>query len=252
MLKELFHYLGTGKALDPFTKARLLKMAENQTTMDRVHTLSAYIHTIDNNRELAKKFALCGLECVEDPATISSCLSVLQLNACSSTAIEQVKQLQNYLDDPNYLTGFSAFFASYPDVIQMERAMARLKNMDLHTTGDLGRLYNYFNKVSASVESAAKELDIEKSMCSRIIEQGAAVLEEVGVVLNETQFVRQPESNWLNIVMYVEAESTRQLAELNWKLMGELFDADLRSPSIVTRFEMVEPEYRIARLRYAD
>lgn len=225
LLKELFHYLGTGTELDPFTKARLLKMAENQPTMDRVHTLSAYIHTIAYERELAIDSALRGLECVEDPATITSCLSVLQLNACSGTAIAQVKQLQNYLDDPNYLASFSAFFASYPDVIQMERAMARLKNMDLHTTGDLGHLYKYFNDVSTSVESAVEEFNIEKSMCSRIIEQGAAVLEKAGVVLNGTEFVRQPESDWLNIVMHVEVESTRQLAQLNWELMGELFDA---------------------------
>ncbi|ELA6607487.1 hypothetical protein RDG71_000974 [Vibrio alginolyticus] len=252
LLKELFCFLGTGKTLDPFTKTRLLKEAEKQSTLDRVHTLTAFVHTIAGEKELAKESALRGLEYIEDPATISSCLSILQLNAFPKVAIEQVKQLQNYLDDPNYLGSFTALFTAYPDVLQMERAMTRLEKMDLHKSGKLGELYSYFSHVSATIESSVKELKIEKSICSRVIERAASVLEEAGVVLNSTEIVRQPESDWLNIVIHVETETTKQLAELNWKLLGDLFDAELRSPSIVTRFEMVEPNETVARLRYAD
>ncbi|HCE3717987.1 TPA: hypothetical protein NJ528_002488 [Vibrio parahaemolyticus] len=252
LLRELFFYLGTGKALDPFTKTRFLKAASKQSSLDRMHTLEAYIHTIACDKESAKESALNGLKYVEDSATISSCLSVLQLNGYPKVAIEQAKQLQNYMDDPNFLCSFGAFFTVYPDVLLMERAMSKLEKMELHTSGDLGSLYNYFNGVSSTVESAAQNFNLEKSICSRIIEHASSVVEKAGVVLNSTEIIRQPESDWLSVVLNIETETTRQLAELNWELTGELFDAELYSPDVVARFEMVEPESIIARLRYAD
>ncbi|MCG9664711.1 hypothetical protein L1D26_16685 [Vibrio mediterranei] len=252
LLRELFCYLGTGKPLDPFTKARLLKEAEKQSTLDRMHTLTAYVYTIADEKELAKEAAIQGLRYIEDPATITSCLSVLQLNAFPYVAIEQVKQLQNYLDDPNYLPSFTAFFAAYPDVLQMERAMTKLEKMNLCSSGDNGKLYEYFQTVTSTVDTAVKELDLEKSTCSRVIDLAASVVEKAGIVLNSTNIIRQPESEWLSVVINVETETTRQLAELNWDLVGELIDADLNTPTIVTRFEMVEPSEHIARCRYAD
>lgn len=252
LLRELFCYLGTGKTLDPFTKTRFLKEASKQSSLDRMHTLEAYVHTIAGDKESAKESALNGLRYIEDSATISSCLSVLQLNGYPTLAIEQVKQLQNYIDDPNYLRSFGTFFTVYPDVLLMERAMSKLEKMELHTTGELGSLYRYFDGVSSTVESAVEALNVEKSICSRIIEQASYVVERAGVVLNSTEIIRQPESDWLSVVVNVETETTRQLAELNWELAGELFDAELYSPSVVARFEMVEPEDIIARIRYAD
>ena len=252
LLRELFCYLGTGKALDPFTKARLLKEAEKQTTLDRMHTLTAYVYTIAGEKELAKESALRGLEYIADPATISSCLSILQLNAFPKVAIEQVNQLQNFLDDPNYLPSFTAFFAAYPDVLQMERAMTKLEKMNLCSSGDIGHLYNYFQTVSSTVDTAVEELELEKSICSRVIDLASGVAQKSGIVLNSTELKKQPESDWLSIVLNVETKTTRQLAELNWDLVGELIDANLNTPTIVTRFEMVESGETVARCRYAD
>lgn len=252
LLRDLYCFLRTGEPLDPFTKARMLKEASNQKTLDRKHTLEAYVYTIAGEKELAKDSALKGLRYIEDCATINGCLSVLQLNGFASVAIEQVKQLQNFVDDPNYICSFSSFFAIYPDVLLMERSMTKLEKMELHTSGDLGSLYNYFSSVSSTVESAVNELGLEKSLCSRIIEHAASLVDKAGVVLNNTRIMRLPESDWLSVVMYVEAETTRELAELNWDLIGELVDAGLHSSEVVTRFEMVEPDETIARLRYAD
>ncbi len=252
LLRELFCYLGTGKALDPFTKARLLKEAEKQSTLDRMYTLTAYVHTIAGEKELAKESALRGLEYIADPATISSCLSILQLNAFPKVAFEQVNQLQNFLDDPNYLPSFSAFFVAHPDVLQMERAMTKLEKMNLCSSGEIGQLYDYFKTVSTTVDTAVEELNLEKSICSRVIDLASKVVEKAGIVLNSTQISRQPESDWLSVVLNVETQTTRQLAELNWDLVGELVDANLNTPTIVTRFEMVESGETVARCRYAD
>lgn len=252
LLNELFCYLNTGKNLDPFTKVRLLKEAQKQRALDRTHTLEAYVYTISGDRELAKDAAINGLRYIEDPATVSSCLSILQLNAFPKVAIEQVKQLQNYLDEPDYMLSFSSFFTSYPDVLLMERAMAKLDKMELSSSSNFKNLYTYFNGVSNAVETAASEFSLEKSTCSRIIELASSVIENAGVILNSTSIVRQPESDWLSVVMHIETQTVRQLAELNWDLVGELIDADLNTPEVVTRFEMVEPSDTIARVRYAD
>ncbi|HHF2851161.1 TPA: hypothetical protein ACPJZ8_000318 [Vibrio diabolicus] len=252
LLQELFCFLSTGDTLDPFTKARMLKEASKQTTLDRMYTLEAYVHTIAGDRDLAKDSAIKALNCIDDPATISSCLSVLQLNAFPLVAIEQVKQLQNYLDAPEFLSSFSSFFTVYPDVLLMERAMTKLEKMELTSSDDLSDLYSYFNGVCRTIDIATEQLGFDKSECSRVIEVASSVIENAGIVLHATNIERNPESEWLSIILHVETENTRELAELNWELVGELIHNELNSPAIVTRCEMVDPNNSIARLRYAD
>lgn len=252
ILHDLYTLLANGEPLVDFTKLRVLKEADKQNTLDRLHTIKAYVYTLSKEKDLAKFHAIEGLKYTEDPATISSCLSIFQLNGMPKTSIDQVRQHQNFLDDPNYIGSFSAFFACYPDVLLMERIMTRLEKMNLVENPEFKTLYDYFSCITERINYAATVLDLDKSACSRIIEVASELLEEWGVVLNSTRLQFLPESDWLSIILNVESNDPKQVAMMNWELVDRLIDHKLNDIPAVARFDVIEKEENIASVRYGN
>ncbi len=250
VLSEIMARFQDCSEIDAFSKLRFLKEAENQPTLERMHTLKAMIYTLSGDKTAAKEHAITALRTVNDPATIDHCLRTLLLNGYAKTAIEQVKLLQNFLVQPEYISSFGLFFVSLPNIFQMERAL------DVIHKGQLEKQYEslvqYFSLVHNTINMSIDKFGLDKGVFETVVDMAASLSEQYRVVLNSTVISIPHESDSVSVVFNVEADDVNQVVDLNWALTDSLIEKDLDSLPFVARFEAFDLQEHFLRNSYAN
>ncbi|OOQ70148.1 hypothetical protein C1S86_11305 [Vibrio parahaemolyticus] len=239
ILSLILDALQSGEVLDEMSKYRFLREADNQVMLERGLTLKALTHTAAHERELAKKFALEGLKYISDPATLSNCLKVLQINGYSKTLLEHVNLCLNYFDQADYITCFGSVIVSFPNVLHASLIIKNLEKMEL--VEQHRDLYMCCTHITNTAEEAAKRFSLDKGVYSALSNVVANIAERNAVVINEAEMTIPPESDWVSLVYFVESEDIDKLVDMNFQLVDDVIDAELDTKPVVVRFEPLTP-----------
>ncbi|RSD31971.1 hypothetical protein [Vibrio pectenicida] len=239
LLSSILEVLGSGHILDEMSKFRLLKEADNQVKPEVSLCLKALIYTASNEREQAKKHALESLKYISEPATLSNCLQVLQINAYSITLLENVDLCLNYFERPDFISSFGSALCSFPNIFHTSLMIESLDKMELIKQHK--DLYMYCSSFIETAEEAANKFSLDKGTYAVISKIAAAVAEHSSAVINNAEMCIPPESDWVSLVFFVESKDIGQLFDMNSQLVEHVVDAELDTLPMVVRFEPLEP-----------
>ncbi|MFH0227103.1 hypothetical protein ACGRPS_21620 [Vibrio furnissii] len=239
ILSVILDALSSGEVLDEMSKFRLLKEADNQVELERGLTLKALTYTAAHDRERAKECALEALKYVSDPATLSNCMRVLQINAYSKTLLEHVDLSLNYFEHADYISSFGAVICSFPNILHaslITESLAKMELVEQHKD-----LYLYCTRLTNTADEAAKKFSLDKGVYAVLSDVAANIAERYSAVINKAEMVIPPESDWVSLVYFVESDDVNQLFDMNFQLTDDVIDAELNALPVVVRFEPLEP-----------
>ncbi|MEZ9564838.1 hypothetical protein AB4226_06670 [Vibrio artabrorum] len=239
ILAIILDALASGEALNEMSKYRLLREADNQVELERGLTLKALTYTAAHEKEQAKEYALEALKYVNDPATLSNCLRVLQINGYSKTLLEHVDLSLNFFEHADYISSFGSVICSFPNILHASLIMENLEKMAL--VEQHKDLYLYCNVITNTADEAADRFSLDKGVYSAVSNLVANIAESFSTVINKAEMIIPPESDWVSLVYFVESEDISQLVDMNFQLTDDVIDAELDELPVVVRFEPLEP-----------
>lgn len=240
VVKQLHTYIQNEKKMDDFTRARLLKDAENQPCLERKYTLKAVIYSLSGEKNTAKQFAVEALKYIEDPATIFNCLCVLFINGFSNTALKQMDMLQSYIEDPVYTDYFARFLTALPNIDYIERSILTIEKANKIEENQ--HMVKSYLDVLTVVEVAMKSFNLDNSVISKLSNIASSIAESSAVVINNSSISILPDASWVSLVFYVDENDINKVVDINELLVDQLINESLDTLPIVARYEMLPPK----------
>lgn len=233
-----------------FELRRFIKDAESQADAERMYIVKALAYTVSGSREEAKAQALFALEVLQQPATLTHALLVLQCNGFHREILDIMKDNKVLFSRCGFYDSLASVLVGLPNVDYIRIIKETLTKLDRNAeAGSLMKLCDFF---IGNVERAESDFDIPQSTVGLITEFAAEVADKhEGVVINRSSFTLSPSGEWYSLTYYVELKDSL-LVDLNLDLADLVIDSGLDTLPLVSKFEIIPTNANTVRCKYAN
>ncbi|CAH6804802.1 hypothetical protein [Vibrio crassostreae] len=233
-----------------FELRRFIRDAESQVDPERMYIVKALAYTVHGSRDDAREQALFALESLQQEATLTHALLVLQCNGFHREILDFMKDNKVLFSRCGFYDSLASVLVALPNVDYIRIIKETLTKLDRNAeAGSLMKLCDFF---ISNVERAESEFNIPQSTVGEISEFAAEVADKYeGVVINRSAFTLSPSGEWFSLTYYVELKDSL-LVDLNLDLADLVIDRGLDTLPLVSKFEVIPAGADRVRCKYAN